>query len=308
MLILRSAGSRLPARPRTSTHGPHRSSRLECRVSRTFAPRRLEPLAQQPRDLPGERRLRVAGVRRRAGRVAGLLETAGRHQPVDLARVVVVAELVTGVDHDRASGQRLARPALLLLGVGQPEVVGRVGRGGEPEHRHGDDRGGDGYGVPAHRRGVTRSPGPPAACRAQASAEAMRLVEGQLGAASRGARASGRRSRRHRRRRPDAAAPRVTGTSCPKTRSNAATSSRTVTPVTAADVDDDAGRTDRGEHVVEPLDGPHVGPGEVPHVDVVADAGAVAGRVVGAGDREARPSGPRAAITSWPRTCDGSLA
>ena len=97
---------------------------------------------------------------------------------------------------------------------------------------------------------------------------------------------SGRRSRRHRRRRRGAAAPRVIGTCWPKTRSKAAISSRTVTPVAGADVDDDAGRVDRGEHVVEPLDGAHVGPGEVPDVDVVADAGAVAGRVVGAGDRE----------------------
>ena len=35
---LRSASIEFPARPRTSTHGPHRSCRLLCRVSRTVAP------------------------------------------------------------------------------------------------------------------------------------------------------------------------------------------------------------------------------------------------------------------------------
>ena len=50
--------------------------------------------------------------------------------------------------------------------------------------------------------------------------------------------------------------------------------------VTAADVDDHARvRRPRAEHLVEPLDGTHVRPRQVPHVDVVADAGAVAGRV-----------------------------
>ena len=40
MLILRSAGILLPARPRRSTHGPHRSSLFTLRVSTTRAPSR----------------------------------------------------------------------------------------------------------------------------------------------------------------------------------------------------------------------------------------------------------------------------
>ena len=43
----------------------------------------------------------------------------------------------------------------------------------------------------------------------------------------------------------------------------------------------------RLEHLVEPLDGSYVRPGEIPHVEVVAHPGAVAGGVVGPGDREA---------------------
>ena len=64
---------------------------------------RPQPLAQPQGDVPGEAGLGVAAVGGRAGGVARLAEAAGRHQPVDPAREVVVAELVTRVDdHDPA--------------------------------------------------------------------------------------------------------------------------------------------------------------------------------------------------------------
>ena len=53
-----------------------------------------------------------------------------------------------------------------------------------------------------------------------------------------------------------------------------------------ADVEDGAGVVDPLQHVVERLDRGDVRLRQVPHVHVVADARAVTGRVLGAGDRE----------------------
>ncbi len=105
MLSLRSAPTWLPARPRASTHGPHSRWLLARRVSTHPRAERLEPPLHHPGDLPDEGRLRVAAVGGRAGGVARLAEAAGRHQSVDLAREVVVAELVTRVEHDDPAGE-----------------------------------------------------------------------------------------------------------------------------------------------------------------------------------------------------------
>src|SRR5699024_4927239 len=78
--------------------------------------RRAQP-AQLPRedraDLPGQRRLRVPVIGRRAGRVARLGETTRRYGTVDLVRETGVAELVAGVDHDAFA------PQWLVCGLGR---------------------------------------------------------------------------------------------------------------------------------------------------------------------------------------------
>ena len=235
--------------------------------------------AQQPGHLPGERRLRVPTIGRGARGVARLLEPAGRHHPVDLAREVVVAELVAGVDHDRPPAERRIATAVRRA---VPEVMGRVGRPGNAESHHSGERD-DRDGVPAEAHSY---PSTSSRLSAQASADAMPSSRVS----------SARQSRSSWERSTFANAP----TASPG-RGGASASRNGATrhplerrhqladgdAVATTDVDHHARRADRLDHLVEALDRTDVRTGQVPDVEVVADAGAVTGRQIDAGDREA---------------------
>ena len=129
----------LPARPRSSTHGPQRSCRLLCRVIRTVRAERLQPVSQPERDVPGEARLGIAAVGGRSGGVAGLAEAAGRHQPADPSREVLVAELVARVDDDHPARRGAAARSTPLV-VPRRRTPRRAGadagdRGGDRRHQ-----------------------------------------------------------------------------------------------------------------------------------------------------------------------------
>ena len=75
----------------------------------TFAPAACEHVAQAERDIEVVRRLGVAVVGLRAGRVARARLRADEDRPRDLGAVRVVAAVVAGVDRDRCG--RAPRPA-----------------------------------------------------------------------------------------------------------------------------------------------------------------------------------------------------
>ena len=194
---------------------------------------RLEPSLQQPGDLPGERRLRVAAFVAVPVVLHGFSNPPAGTEPVDPAREAVVAELVTRVDHDDAAGQRQRR--------GRARSRSRRRRRGSatrarpappasPTRRRPRRRR-----TTAYRR-VTRSPGLPGGGRPRPAPRRWRR-RWTARSASRAAGASRSTLAKAPTASPGRGGASVTGTSCPKTRSKAATSSRTVTPVAATDVD-----------------------------------------------------------------------
>ena len=244
----RSCCRRGHGRRRTGPSGP-RGCSAGC--STTVAP----SASSRSRSASDTRQAKVASgkpaVGRGPGRVARLLEPAGRHQPVDLAR---------GSCGCRAGGPgRSRRPG---PSSGAAPATGRParsagGRGPGPGRRgdaqpHGaagatrvrDHAPSSGVAPRSGCRdaGLTRSPGSAWRRVAPGQGRGDRLVERELGLPAEELARTGRRWRRRPPRHPAAAAPRSIGTSWPKTRSKAAISSRTVTPSPRADVDDRAGR------------------------------------------------------------------
>ncbi len=165
MLTFRSALAWLPARPRTSTQGPQRSWRVAGAGEDHRAPRSCSRV-RSSRDTF---QAMVASGKPPLVAVPVVLHGFLNRRPapsVDLARVVVVAELVAGVDHDGAPGQRAGRgPGAVGGSVHRPADRWRAPAGVRPAVRSTS---------PGFRlRDQTVSPTTPAISRTRASRVAV---------------------------------------------------------------------------------------------------------------------------------------